>query len=64
VDSLDEAPSLLVAATLEDAFAVAERPNMPGRRPGRWLAEPIESLQTGRLARAIAAAFASPSKER
>jgi hypothetical protein len=61
VDSLDEAPSLLVAATLEDAFAVAERPNMPGRRPGRWLAEPIESLQT---ASAIAAAFASPSKER
>jgi hypothetical protein len=52
---------VLVAATLEDAFAVAERPNMPGRRPGRWLAEPIESLQT---ASAIAAAFASPSKER
>ena len=32
-------PSMLVAATLEDALGVAERPNMPGtaqRRPANW----------------------------
>jgi len=33
---LGEAPCALVLATLEDALAVAERPNMPGTTPEQW----------------------------
>jgi len=43
---LAEAPSVLIAATLEDALGVAERPNLPGTTPDRranWsLALPME----------------------
>jgi 4-alpha-glucanotransferase len=41
---LAEAPSVLIAATLDDALGVAERPNLPGtkadRRPNWSLALP------------------------
>ena len=56
---LAQAPSALVTATLEDALAVAERPNMPGtslERPN-WsiaLPEPLERLEHHPLALAIA----------
>jgi 4-alpha-glucanotransferase len=60
---LADAPSLLVTATLEDALAVAERPNVPGtshERPN-WsiaLPAPLETLETTPLALRIAAALA------
>ena len=59
---LGEAPCLILAAALEDAVAVAERPNMPGttcQRPNWCLALPggIEALETSPLAREIAAAL-------
>lgn len=57
---LAEAPSLLVTATLDDALAVAERPNVPGtsfERPNWSLALPqaLEALETAALPRRIAA---------
>jgi len=57
---LGEAPSLILAAALEDALAVAERPNMPGtvsQRPNWCLSLPggLEALETSPLAREIAA---------
>lgn len=60
---LARAPSLLVTATLEDALAVAERPNMPGtslERPNWCLAlpEPLERLEAHPLALAIVRALA------
>jgi maltooligosyltrehalose trehalohydrolase len=54
---LAQAPSRIVAATLEDALAVRERPNMPGVTEGSWstaLPESLENLQSHPLARAIA----------
>ena len=60
---LARAPSRLVTATLDDALAVPERPNVPGttnERPN-WsiaLPVPLESLETTPLARRIAAALA------
>jgi 4-alpha-glucanotransferase len=48
---LAEAPSVLIAATLEDALGVAERPNLPGTtgdRRANWalaLPEAIEDIQ-------------------
>lgn len=66
--SLGEAPSLIVAATLEDALAVEDRPNMPGtqsrERPNWSLALPasIETLETWPGARTIADALAHRSK--
>lgn len=61
---LARAPSVLVTATLEDALAVAARPNMPGTSLERanWsiaLPEPLERLQTHPLALAIARALAT-----
>jgi 4-alpha-glucanotransferase len=59
---LAEAPSMLVTATLDDALAVRERPNVPGtslERPN-WsiaLPLPLETLETAPLARRIAAAL-------
>ena len=57
--ALAEAPSRIVTATLDDAMAVEERPNMPasGDQWPNWslaLPEPIESLETNSLARQIA----------
>jgi 4-alpha-glucanotransferase len=60
---LARAPSLLVTATLDDALAVPERPNVPGTTQERanWsiaLPAPLETLQTTPLALRIAAALA------
>ena len=60
---LAASPSMLVAASLEDALGVEERPNLPGTvAPHRdnWslaLPEPVEGLGTNRRVRALAAAF-------
>jgi 4-alpha-glucanotransferase len=56
---LAEAPSVVVAATLEDAMAVEERPNMPSTTtewPNWSLALPasLEDLETQALARDVA----------
>jgi 4-alpha-glucanotransferase len=61
---LAEAPSRLVTATLDDALAVAERPNMPGIGSDRpnWsiaLPVPLETLQQEPLVLRVAAALAS-----
>jgi 4-alpha-glucanotransferase len=58
--ALARAPSVLVTATLEDALAVVERPNMPGtvaERPNWSLALPLplEEIETAPLALSIAA---------
>jgi 4-alpha-glucanotransferase len=60
---LAEAPSVLVTATLEDALAVTERPNIPGTTTERpnWslgLPVPLETIQAHPLPRAVAAALA------
>lgn len=60
---LAEAPSMLITATLEDALAIAERPNMPGtstERPNWSLALPVplEALQAHPLPRAVAEVLA------
>ncbi len=58
--ALADAPSLIVAATLEDALAVEDRPNVPGTRSDQrlnWslaLPAPLETLETSRLARRVA----------
>ncbi len=60
---LGRTPCLLRCATLDDALAVAARPNVPGaddRRPN-WslpLPEPVEALERSDLAAAIARALA------
>ena len=57
---LAQAPSFLVTATIDDALAVKERPNMPGaaedRHPNWSLALPslVEDLQHNDVARSIA----------
>jgi 4-alpha-glucanotransferase len=56
---LAEAPSVVVTATLEDALAVEERPNMPSTT-AEWpnwslaLPTPMENLETQALTRAVA----------
>jgi 4-alpha-glucanotransferase len=59
---LAEAPSVLVTATLDDALAVSERPNVPGttRERPNWslaLPAPLETLEATPLALRIAAAL-------
>ncbi len=59
---LAEAPSMVLAATLEDALVVEERPNIPGtveERPNWSLALPVpqEELERSATAGAIAAAL-------
>jgi 4-alpha-glucanotransferase len=54
---LAQAPSAIVTATLEDALAQEERPNMPGRPEHSWcqaLPASLEQLKTEALPRAIA----------
>jgi 4-alpha-glucanotransferase len=63
---LAEAPSLVLVATLEDALAVPERPNMPGttdQRPNWSLGLPggLEALQAAELARRIARRLQRPT---
>lgn len=54
--SLSRSPSMVVAAALEDAALVAERPNMPGTAGDRWpnwrlgLPRPLEDLLASPLA--------------
>jgi 4-alpha-glucanotransferase len=60
---LGQAPSLFVTATLEDAAAATERPNMPGTGRGRanWslaLPRTLEQLREDPLPREIAKALA------
>ena len=53
---LAQAPSVIVTATLEDALAVEERPNIPGTTETSWslaLPESLEALESSPLARAI-----------
>jgi 4-alpha-glucanotransferase len=62
-ESLARAPSRILAATLEDAMMVEERPNMPATTDEwpNWrqaLPRPIETLAENRLARRIARALA------
>jgi 4-alpha-glucanotransferase len=64
---LAEAPSLIVSATLEDALAVEDRPNMPGtvdQWPNWSIALPggLEGLEASPLAREIAAALGRHSR--
>jgi 4-alpha-glucanotransferase len=57
---LAEAPSVVIAATLEDALEVAERPNLPGTtadRRANWslaLPMPLEEIQADPRPRALA----------
>jgi 4-alpha-glucanotransferase len=60
--ALAQAPSVFVTATLEDALAVEERPNMPGTTTEwpNWclaLPAPLETLEHHPLARAVATAL-------
>jgi 4-alpha-glucanotransferase len=65
---LAEAPSAIRVATLDDALAAAERPNMPGenRWPSWSIALPatLEELQARTLPRAIAAALSKRTSSR
>jgi 4-alpha-glucanotransferase len=59
---LAEAPAMVVTATLEDAMAVEERPNLPTTTTERanWsiaLPAPLEALQTNPLVHAIGEIF-------
>jgi 4-alpha-glucanotransferase len=61
--ALAEAPSALVAATLEDALRVTERPNMPGTVDSwpNWslaLPVPLEELEADPVVAAVADALA------
>jgi 4-alpha-glucanotransferase len=60
---LAQAPSMLITATLEDALAIPERPNMPGTSTERqnWslaLPVPLEAIQAHSLPRAVAEVLA------
>ncbi|MBI2205519.1 MAG: 4-alpha-glucanotransferase [Candidatus Rokubacteria bacterium] len=63
-EELAKAPSAIVTATLEDAVAVEERPNMPGT-VGVWpnwslaLPRPLEDIEEAELPRQIAAVLNS-----
>jgi 4-alpha-glucanotransferase len=62
-ERLAEAPSIIVTATLDDALAVAERPNMPGTVTEwpNWsiaLPLPLEAIEREPLPRAIAGVLA------
>jgi 4-alpha-glucanotransferase len=68
-DLLAGAGSAIVTATLEDALAVPERPNMPGT-VDQWpnwslaLPEPLETVEQSPLPRAIARALSARSTTR
>jgi len=63
-ERLADATSVIVNATLDDALAVAERPNMPGT-VDEWpnwsiaLPEPLEAIEQATLPRAIARALSA-----
>jgi 4-alpha-glucanotransferase len=62
-ERLAEAPSVIVIATLDDALAAAERPNMPGT-VDEWpnwsiaLPQPLEAVEQAALPRTIARTLA------
>jgi 4-alpha-glucanotransferase len=67
--ALATAPSRLLTATLDDAMAVPERPNMPATtyQWPNWsiaLPEPIETLKSNRLAASIARALGRRTRRR
>ena len=67
-EALAKAPSRILTATLDDAMAVEERPNMPATTDEwpNWsiaLARPIESLEREDLPRRIARALRRGSQE-
>lgn len=67
--ALASAPSRIVTATLDDAMAVEERPNMPATTTEwpNWrlaLPRPIETLQEDALARRITRALSRGRKKR
>ena len=54
---LAQAPSAIIAATLEDALAIQLRPNLPGAPERSWsmaLSEPLEQILSHPLVHAIA----------
>ena len=56
-DLLAQAPSAIIAATLEDALAIQRRPNLPGAPERSWsmaLSEPLEQILSHHLVHAIA----------
>ena len=64
---LASAPCRILSATLDDALAISERPNMPGtidQWPNWCLALPggIEALESSDLARRIAHALDRPQE--
>ena len=64
-DLLAQAPSAIVVATLEDALAVQERPNMPASTTDSWclaLPESLETLQSSALAHSIATSLQKREK--
>lgn len=68
-ESLGRAPSRILTATLDDAQAVEERPNLPATTTEwpNWklaLPQPIETLAGNRLARRIAKALDRPRSRR
>jgi 4-alpha-glucanotransferase len=68
-DALSEAPSQILTATLDDAMAVEERPNMPATTTEwpNWsiaLPRPIEALEREELPRRIARALSRPPMPR
>ena len=68
-DALGRAPSRILTATLDDAMAVEERPNMPATS-GEWpnwslaLPHPIETLKANALAARIARALTRPASSK
>jgi 4-alpha-glucanotransferase len=64
---LGKAPCAILLATLEDALAVEERPNLPGttRERPNWslaLPLPLEAVEAAPLPRAVAAALGGPGR--
>jgi len=63
-EALAEAPSVLIAATLDDALVAPDRPNLPGTtttQRANWavpLPEPLEAIERHPLPRAVGRALA------
>jgi 4-alpha-glucanotransferase len=62
-ESLGSAPSRVIAAQLDDALGVEERPNMPATTGESWpnwsiaLPKPLEEIRRDPLVREVAAAI-------
>src|SRR5262249_60511301 len=67
-EALAAAPSAILTATLDDALAVTERPNMPGTidQWPNWsiaLPVPLEEIEQALLPRAVARALSNRAKK-